>query len=728
MSVNMNVTSQPGMTSQSGMTSLLQFEPSGAESIEEMVKEKSRELFALCDKEGKGFINKVDMQRLHGELPLSDEQLRDVFDSLDNDGNGFLTFEEFCEGFGGFLGLNVSETSESFVEVDDEADFPQDVSNISKDEKLRLSHILERLEHDPSFNRERVGEIWNRMQEENDEIPIEQVIEIVLEELNEAKAEKVAMERKLKERATNHADEVRLLYEEMEFQINEERRKTVAEEVVRERALSMNLQNELKQKERELERISQRQVALEKQVQELSSGKLEVRSENAQLVQLNQSLAEELQNTQKDLEETKVHVEAIERQKLQREEREQAEEEARKLDLEKKSLLRQLEMLREVNRKLRDDKDEAQQRNKLQTSTPKQRPPLFTQGSNVGKYFPEAEKHSEVYSNLHNLEEVRNIQRPKFEVIDEEQVERVYESSISSKSDETLNNNQRKSSFSHPKMNNGEELHGRPKQSSLISLTRRNRDPVMMMSPEQFGNRALDASDEEDGKIDLRRHPSMSGLNHIDAVLDQHGNEPVPTPDRVYKVVFVGNSGVGKTSFIQQFVNSSFTSSISATIGVDYQMKTIRLDAQVIALQLWDTAGQERYRSITRQYFRKADGIVVIYDVTNEKSFLAVRNWMQSVREGADPSAIILLLGNKTDIATNKTRQVTPKEGAKLAEEYGAKFSETSAKSGEKIHSSMTLFACDLTKVEDEQKDSVLSLAASDDELKSSSCCGGKFS
>ncbi|XP_078481706.1 EF-hand calcium-binding domain-containing protein 4B-like isoform X2 [Ciona intestinalis] len=727
MSVNMNVTSQSGMTSQPGMTSLLPFETSGAESIEEMVKEKSRELFALCDKEGKGFINKVDMQRLHGELPLSDEQLRDVFDSLDNDGNGFLTFEEFCEGFGGFLGLNVSETSESFVQVDDEAEFPQDVSNISKDEKLRLSHVLERLEHDPSFNRERVGEIWNRMQEENDEIPMEQVIEIVLEELNEAKAEKVAMERKLKERATNHADEVRLLYEEMEFQINEERQKTVAEEVVRERALSMNLQNELKQKEKELERISQHQVALEQQVEDLSSGKLEVRSENAQLVQLNQSLAEELQNTQKDLEETKVHVEAIERQKLQREEREQAEEEARKLDLEKKSLLRQLEMLREVNRKLRDDKDEAQQRNKLQTSTPKQRPPLFTQGSNVGKYFPDAEKHSEVYSNLHNLEEVRNIQHPKFEVIDEEPVERVYERSISSESDETLNNNQRKSSFSPPKMNNGEELHGRPKQSSPISLTRRNKDPVMM-SPEQFGNLTLDASDEEDGKIDLRRHPSMSGLNHIDAVLDQHENEPVPTPDRVYKVVFVGNSGVGKTSFIQQFVNSTFASSISATIGVDYQMKTIRLDAQVIALQLWDTAGQERYRSITRQYFRKADGIVVIYDVTNEKSFLAVRNWMQSVREGADPSAIILLLGNKTDIATSKTRQVTPKEGAKLAEEYGAKFSETSAKSGEKIHSSMTLFACDLTKVEDEQKDSVLSLAASDDELKSSSCCGGKFS
>ncbi|XP_076588579.1 ras-related protein Rab-43-like [Chaetodon auriga] len=106
----------------------------------------------------------------------------------------------------------------------------------------------------------------------------------------------------------------------------------------------------------------------------------------------------------------------------------------------------------------------------------------------------------------------------------------------------------------------------------------------------------------------------------------------IVSPQRVFKVVFLGNSGVGKTCFIQHYCTGRFHSDMSTTVGIDFQMKTLTLGSTTITLQLWDTAGQERFRSITEQYYRKADGILAMYDLTHSASFTAVRGWMDSVR------------------------------------------------------------------------------------------------
>ena len=132
--------------------------------------------------------------------------------------------------------------------------------------------------------------------------------------------------------------------------------------------------------------------------------------------------------------------------------------------------------------------------------------------------------------------------------------------------------------------------------------------------------------------------------------------EPTGPPDRTYKVVFAGDAAVGKTSFINRITKGVFLNNLSSTLGVDFQVKTIRVDERNIALQLWDTAGsinptkiirkkgdaflhcyklyisgQERFRSVTRSYFRRADGVMLLYDVTNERSFLSVRQWIDAV-------------------------------------------------------------------------------------------------
>ncbi|TMS39694.1 hypothetical protein L596_006178 [Steinernema carpocapsae] len=196
------------------------------------------------------------------------------------------------------------------------------------------------------------------------------------------------------------------------------------------------------------------------------------------------------------------------------------------------------------------------------------------------------------------------------------------------------------------------------------------------------------------------------------------------TPDRIFKVVFVGDSAVGKTCFLHRFCHNRFKPLFNATIGVDFTVKTIRLKDRLVAVQLWDTAGQERFRSITKQYFRKADGVVLMYDVTSEQSFLNVRNWIESVRLGVDEGCVMCLVGNKVDLFGNNTsRQLTYQHGQKLAEEFGVMFFETSAATGSGIDECMRSMAMKLQQREEDHLEEALRLEMSVQKQKRSWCC-----
>ncbi|XP_010156615.1 PREDICTED: ras-related protein Rab-44, partial [Eurypyga helias] len=158
-------------------------------------------------------------------------------------------------------------------------------------------------------------------------------------------------------------------------------------------------------------------------------------------------------------------------------------------------------------------------------------------------------------------------------------------------------------------------------------------------------------------------------------------------PDHLYNVLFVGDSHVGKTSFLYRLQADTFNPHLTATVGLDYQVKHLVVDNRRFALRLWDSAGQERYRSITKQFFRKADGVVLMYDITSEYSFSDVRYWLSCIQEGAEEGVTILLLGNKTDCAAE--RQVPTEEGERLAKEHQLIFFECSAASGHNVSESM---------------------------------------
>ncbi|NXS53949.1 RAB44 protein, partial [Brachypteracias leptosomus] len=158
-------------------------------------------------------------------------------------------------------------------------------------------------------------------------------------------------------------------------------------------------------------------------------------------------------------------------------------------------------------------------------------------------------------------------------------------------------------------------------------------------------------------------------------------------PDHLYNVLFVGDSHVGKTSFLHRLHADTFNPHLTATVGLDYQIKNLVVDNKRFTLRLWDSAGQERYHSVTRQFFRRADGVVLMYDVTSKSSFCNVCYWLGCIQEGAEDGVAVLLLGNKTDCAAE--RRVPTKEGERLAKEHQLLFYECSAASGHNISESM---------------------------------------
>jgi Ras-related protein Rab-6A len=153
-----------------------------------------------------------------------------------------------------------------------------------------------------------------------------------------------------------------------------------------------------------------------------------------------------------------------------------------------------------------------------------------------------------------------------------------------------------------------------------------------------------------------------------------------------YKLVFLGDQSVGKTSIITRFMYDNFDRHYQATIGIDFLSKTMYLEDRTVRLQLWDTAGQERFRSLIPSYIRDSSVAVIVYDVSNRASFLNTTKWVEDVRAERGNDVVICLVGNKTDLGNDK-RQITTEEGEELAKKEGLMFMECSAKAGYNVKS-----------------------------------------
>ncbi|TKR96831.1 hypothetical protein L596_010793 [Steinernema carpocapsae] len=148
--------------------------------------------------------------------------------------------------------------------------------------------------------------------------------------------------------------------------------------------------------------------------------------------------------------------------------------------------------------------------------------------------------------------------------------------------------------------------------------------------------------------------------------------------DQLYKLLLIGDSAVGKTSLLLRFSDDLFTPVLGATIGIDFKIKTIEMGGQKVKLQIWDTAGQERFETITTSYYRGSDGILLVYDITNPTSFQNVEKWLRYIQQYADDQVEKVLVGNKCDLVD--MRNVSKERGQEIAQHFGIRFIETSAK------------------------------------------------
>uniref|UniRef100_A0A3Q3VNN6 small monomeric GTPase n=1 Tax=Mola mola TaxID=94237 RepID=A0A3Q3VNN6_MOLML len=668
--------------------------------------DKTKEFFRTCDVEGKGFITRTDMRRLHRELPLSAEELEDVFDSLDTECTGYLTLEAFSSGF--------SRCHKLISVVDDQNQAPAPTFRIKEalyqsqweaklsgeedEEERHFCMLLESLGASNVFeDPEEVRSLWMQLRRDEPHLlsNFEEFLARVTHQIKEAHQEKKEMESALQRKAATHDSEIRHLYEEMEAQIKNEKERLLLKDSERLQLRSHDLEHQLSSKEKDLEHLFQKQKKLELQCHELNSEKQESYVENVKLKMTNDELSRALENTSQELAVAQEQLAMLQEQaaRLHQEKEMEMYRVTEGLQREKQSLMKQLDLLREMNKHLKDERDICCGGKKSSSKVAAAKRVTGKDRGRARKVEIEKKVEEEALDSPPDgfpLRRVISIEedhlphllqggpQPLFHQLSEEEDDL----------DEEV----------------GEDAQSNIETSVVMAATPTSSNPPLTVLGEaplaRKSRFTLSARGQPVGKETQKR--AKEGV--------------LFAPDRLFKVVLVGNSSVGKTSLLCSFCEGRFHPSTTATVGIDYSVKTLTLDNAQVAMQLWDTAGQERYRSITKQFFRKADGVVVMYDVTVEESFRAVKPWLDNVQEAAGEDIPILLLGNKMDMDGH--REVSFKEAEQLA--Y-VMFFEVSAYTNKNVTESLTHLARVLMEQEDGVRDTTVILSAQP--VKKKACC-----
>ena len=173
--------------------------------------------------------------------------------------------------------------------------------------------------------------------------------------------------------------------------------------------------------------------------------------------------------------------------------------------------------------------------------------------------------------------------------------------------------------------------------------------------------------------------------------------------DLIFKIVLIGDSGVGKTNILSRYLTNEFSLTTQATVGVEFGSKIIKKGEKLIKLQIWDTAGQERYKSITSAYYKGSKGAFVVYDITRKTTFDNVDKWINELKNNGSEGVFIMLVGNKSDL--KEKREISEEEVKKKAELYNVAFCETSALEGNNIEYAFESLINEITKKVEKEKE-----------------------
>jgi len=218
---------------------------------------------------------------------------------------------------------------------------------------------------------------------------------------------------------------------------------------------------------------------------------------------------------------------------------------------------------------------------------------------------------------------------------------------------------------------------------------------------------------EEENKTNLNNNSSTNDYEYL------------------FKILLVGNSNVGKSSLFLRFVDEIWKENFVPTIGVDFKIKSIKINNKIIKLQIWDTAGQERFKSILSSYYKGANGILLLYDITNINSFKSLSNWLIDIEKNSSKNVKKILIGNKCDL--NELRKIPINKGKEFADTYNMKFIETSAKNNVNINECFNILGKELINnidLKSNKKDKIFHLKDNENIIdkddgvyKSGRCC-----
>ncbi|XP_074876356.1 ras and EF-hand domain-containing protein isoform X3 [Buteo buteo] len=686
-----------------------------------------RALFLACDASGSGRIEREDFAALCAELRVRPAEAEAIFQRLDSDRDGAITFPEFARGFRGATRRRPGG-GEPEGEGGEAAAAAAGLEQPWRDFEVRLGDEARYIPR-----QEQVSVLYQNIHIAEPRLiqPYEHVIKNFIREIKLQSTEMETLAIAVKRAQDKAAVQLSELEEEMEQRIQavehkvkkEEKRK--AEEALNELKRQYDTEvgdlqvtiKKLKKLEEQSKNVNHREdvVELRKRIhdmllenQKLKKDLLEAQTNIAflqsELDSLKSEYADQTLNTERDLEMIREYTE------------------------DRDNLERQIEILQSANRKLHDSNDGL--RTALENSFSKYNRSLrlanTSPGSTISRSSPKCNggqsplntrydrsSHSScVDEDYDSLALCDPMQRINYEV--DSLPESCFDSGLSTLRD------------SNEYDSEVEYRHQRIFQRSQCMQESFGGDASDTDVPEIRDEEAYSPDNSRtllDWKTSqpVSRSSSVASTRkYISAVTPQRGSfyfqsdatectPKYPSSEKAYKIVLAGDAAVGKSSFLMRLCKNEFRGNTSATLGVDFQMKRLIVDGEPTVLQLWDTAGQERFRSIAKSYFRRADGVLLLYDVTCEKSFLNVREWVDMIEDATHENIPIMMVGNKADLRQAVTEQgqkcVPIKYGEKLAMTYSALFCETSAKDGSNIVEAVLHLAREVRKRSDNQDD-----------------------
>ncbi|XP_045324297.1 ras and EF-hand domain-containing protein isoform X3 [Leopardus geoffroyi] len=675
-----------------------------------------RSVFAACDANRSGRLEREEFGALCAELRVRPADAEAVFQRLDADRDGAITFQEFARGFRGarrggrHRGWGPREPASTAGQVEpDREDGEEDEGDEDAAETLaapwgRASPVQAwqdfqaRLGEEAKFipRKEQVSTLYLNINLVEPRLiqPYEHVIRNFIREIKLQSTEMESLAIAVKRAQDKAAMQLSELEEEMDQRIQAAEHKTRKDE---KRKAEEALSDLRRQYETEVGDLQVTIKKLRKENQKVKKDLLEAQTNIAflqsELDALKSDYADQSLNSERDLQIIQEYTE------------------------DRNSLERQIEILQTANRKLHDSNDGL--RSALENSYSKFNRSLrinnISPGNTISRSSPKFNGHSPqplgydrssrssyVDEDCDSLALCDPMQRMNCEV--DSLPESCFDSGLSTLRD----SNEYDSEVEYKHQRGLQRSHGT--QESFAGDAS-DTDVPDIRDEETFGAEGVASildwkpqGPSSEGSIVSSSRKPISALSPPTDMVD--GNHKSSSSQKAYKIVLAGDAAVGKSSFLMRLCKNEFRGNTSATLGVDFQMKTLIVDGERTVLQLWDTAGQERFRSIAKSYFRRADGVLLLYDVTCEKSFLNVREWVDMIEDATQESIPIMLVGNKADLrdaaAAEGQKCVPGYFGEKLAMTYGALFCETSAKDGSNVVEAVLHLAREVKKRTDE--------------------------